>query len=175
MKAPPPLVLRHARARNLASAVLCLALAGWFGARAAAGAADADLLLVPALLLFGGYGALALVRALDRRPLAILDESGLHLPDQLARPLPWQALVEVQERRFGRTRLLLYVDDLAPYRRADRPAGWTVDAVLGKLLPGFERPRLVLETAGLDHGHATIRAALQAFWGAARYRQRCPV
>ncbi len=168
MSGPERIELRHGRGRNLATAALCLALIGLFLWRRLEGRTGGDLLFLPALLLFGAYGGLALLRAFDRRPVAVLDREGLHLPDRLARPLPWRELVEVQERRFGRTRLLLYVRDLGPYRRPDRVESWRIEAILGKLLPGFERPRLVLETSGLDRPHRAIREALAAFWGKAR-------
>lgn len=168
MSWPERIELRHDRLRHGASLALCLALIGLFGWYALRGVEGALLLFLPALVLFGATGLQSLLKILDRRPVLVLDREGLSAPAILARRLPWSELRAVEERRFGRTRLFLYVDEPGRWLRPDAAGAWSVQGSLGKLLPGFERPRITLETAWLDRPHRAIREAVARFWGAAR-------
>ncbi|MCL6607075.1 MAG: hypothetical protein K6T74_03175 [Geminicoccaceae bacterium] len=161
------LELRHGRGPHAATVALCAGLLLLFAWHALRGVEGAVVLLVPAAILFGGFGLRSALCLLDRRPVAVLDRDGLWIPDLLARPLPWRAVEAVEERRFGRSRLFLYVADTRPWLRPDRRGGFGPEAI-GSLLPGFARPRITLATHWLDHSHREIRAALAAFWGAAR-------
>ncbi len=165
---PERLELRHARAPHLVTIGLCVGLLVLFAWHALRGVEGAGVLLLPAVILFGGFALRSGLTLADRRPVAILDREGIFVPETMARPLPWHALQGVEERRFGRTRLFLYVADTRPWLKPERQGAFTPDAVLGKLLPGFERPRITLETRWLDRSHAQIREAVATFWGAAR-------
>lgn len=162
------LELHHARGPHAANVVLCVAVLLLFAWHAMRGIEGAAVLLLPAAILFGGFALQSGLRLLDRRPLAILDREGIWIPETMARPLPWRALEAVDERRFGRTRLFLYVTDTTPWLKPERQGAFTPEAALGKLLPGFARPRITLETRWLDRSHREIREALAAFWGRAR-------
>ncbi|MCS7268992.1 MAG: hypothetical protein NZ704_13140 [Geminicoccaceae bacterium] len=168
MSALERIELRHDRVRHGANLALCATLIGLFGWHAARGVEAAVLLFLPALLLFGGMGLRSLAKIRDRRPVVTLDRKGLVAPAILARPLPWSEIRAIEERRFGRTRLFLYVDEPARWLRPDAAGAWSVHGSLGKLLPGFERPRITLETAWLDRPHRAIREAVATFWAAAR-------
>lgn len=157
--------IRHDRLRHSLNVLLCFSLIGIFAWHALAGTEGALLLLVPAVVLFGGTAIGSLVKILDRRPVIVLDRTGLSAPTILARPLPWDAIQRIEERRFGRTRLFFYVDEPKRWLRVDASSGRDL---LSALLPGFERPRIVLDTSWLDHSHKAIREAVAGFWGAAR-------
>ncbi len=162
------LELHHARFPHAANLALCAGLVLIFLVQAMSGVEGAAVLLLPAAILFGGFGLQSLSRILDRRPVALLDREGIWIPELMVRPLPWRELLAVDERRFGRTRLFLYVEDTRPWLRPERQGGFTPDAALGRLLPGFSRPRITLETHWLDRSHREIREAVASFWGAAR-------
>jgi len=164
------LELRHGRVPHAANLALCVGLVLLFAGQAASGQEGAAVLLLPALILFGGFGLRSALCLLDRRPVAVLDREGVWIPELMSRPLPWRAVEAVEERRFGRSRLLLYVADTGPWLRPERRGGFGPEA-LGSLLPGFARPRITLATHWLDHSHREIRAAVGAFWGAARAAQ----
>lgn len=161
------LEIRHGRLPHLAAIALCLGALGVFGWHAATGIPEARTLLLPAAILFGGFALQSGLRLRDRRPVAVLDRDGIWIPELMVRPLPWREIQAVEERRFGRSRLFLYVADTRPWLRADRQGGFAPDAVLGKLLPGFSRPRIAFETRWLDRSHGAIREAVASFWGAA--------
>jgi hypothetical protein len=161
------LELRHGRVPHAANLALCVGLVLLFAGQAASGQEGAAVLLLPALILFGGFGLRSALCLLDRRPVAVLDREGVWIPELMSRPLPWRAVEAVEERRFGRSRLFFYVADTRPWLRPDRRGGFGPEA-LGSLLPGFARPRITLATHWLDHSHREIRAAVGAFWGAAR-------
>jgi hypothetical protein len=161
------LELRHGRVPHAANLALCVGLLLLFAWHAATGVEGAAALLLPAAILFGGFGLRSGLLVLDRHPVAILDREGIRIPELLARPLPWRAVEAVEERRFGRSRLFLYVADTRPWLRPERRGGFGPEA-LGSLLPGFARPRITLATHWLDHSHREIRAAVAEFWGAAR-------
>ncbi|BCX19408.1 MAG: hypothetical protein KatS3mg117_3090 [Geminicoccaceae bacterium] len=162
------LELRHARGPHAFNLAVCAGLVLLFALHALSGQEGALVLLLPAAILFGGFGLQSLLRILDRRPVALLDREGIWIPELMVRPLPWRELLAVDERRFGRTRLFLYVADTRPWLRPERQGGFTPDAALGKLLPGFSRPRITFETHWLDRSHREIREAVASFWGAAR-------
>ncbi|MCS6779662.1 MAG: hypothetical protein NZ555_08175 [Geminicoccaceae bacterium] len=168
MSGPDRMELRHDRLRHGANLALCLALLGLFGWHTLKGVEGASLLLLPALVLFGATASQSLAKILDRRPVLILDREGVFAPAIMARPLPWRELRAVEERRFGRTRLFLYVDEPGRWLRPEAAGAWSPAGALGKLLPGFERPRITIETVWLDRPHPRIREAVAAFWGAAR-------
>lgn len=159
--------LRHDRLRHGLNLVLCLALLGLFGWYALRGVEGALLLGVPALVLFGGVGLQSLARIRDRRPVLTLDREGLFAPAIMARPLPWREIRAIGERRLGRTRLFLYVDEPGRWLRPEGSTSWSLHGSVGKLLPGFDRPRITVETVWLDRPHRAIREAVASFWGAA--------
>ncbi len=168
MSGPERIELRHDRLRHGANVALCLALIGLFGWHTLRGVEGAFVLLVPALLLFGGMALQSVAKMRDRRPVLILDREGVFAPSTMARPLPWSEVRWIEERRLGRTRLFLYVDQPSRWLRPEAGGAWTAQGSLGKLLPGFERPRITLETVWLDRPHRAIREAVARLWGAAR-------
>jgi hypothetical protein len=161
------LELRHGRLSHTFNLALCVGLVLLFAGQATSGQEGAAVLLLPALILFGGFGLRSALCLFDRRPVAVLDREGVWIPELMSRPLPWRAVEAVEERRFGRSRLFLYVADTRPWLRPDRRGGFGPEA-LGNLLPGFARPRITLATHWLDHSHREIRAAVASFWGVAR-------
>jgi|DewCreStandDraft_4_1066084.scaffolds.fasta_scaffold00029_129 hypothetical protein len=168
MSPPERIEIRHDRLRHGANLALCLALIGLFGWHTLRGVEGAFVLFVPALLLFGGTALQSVAKMRDRRPVLILDREGVFAPSTMARPLPWSEVRGIEERRLGRTRLFLYVDEANRWLRPDAAGAWSVQGSLGKLLPGFERPRITIETVWLDRPHRAIREAVARFWGAAR-------
>lgn len=174
MNAEQRLELRHARLPHLVNIAACGGLIALFLWHAASGIEGASVLVLPALILFGGFALQSGLRIRDRRPVAALDPEGIWIPEIMARPLPWLEVRAIDERSFGRTKLFLYVADTRPWLKPERQGGFTPDAALGKLLPGFARPRITLETHWLDHSHREIREAVAAFWGAARAAEAEP-
>lgn len=168
MNPPPPLLLHHDRGRNLWAAAFCAAFTVYVVIRWWQGLPGVEMFLPFVLMLFGGYGLWFLLRALDRKPVAVIGQDGILVTATMRAVLPWSQLVEVKERRHGTSYLILYVEATGPYLRNDAPPTWNVKALVGKMIPGFERPQIELPTTWLDHSHATIREAVSRFWGSAR-------